>query len=256
MMWPLVLGASAAAVTLGGVTFYAFHVPSSQLLGPSLVRGPVDGGRVSLTFDDGPTAPFTDQILDILRERKVPATFFLCGKNVQRVPESACRIQSEGHTLGNHTYSHPYLYFLSRNKMAEEIDRTQEVIERATGDRPKLFRPPYGAPWFGLHPLLRERGLQMVQWSVSGHDWKYDTDAIIRSIMTGLGPGSIILLHDGREPLPPGRFDQSSTVKALSTIIDRAREEGLRFVPITDFLLNSHGLFGFHSGGGGYSRFP
>ncbi len=225
-----------AWAALVGLLYYACSVPSSQVLGRALVRGPADGGRVALTFDDGPASPFTEQILDILRERRVPATFFVCGKNVECAPEIVRRIHAEGHALGNHTYSHPYLFLCSRAKMAGEIDRTQQAIERIAGYSPKVFRPPYGIRWFGIFPLLRERNMRMVQWSDSGYDWKYEPDAIVRETLKNLAPGSVVLLHDGHEVRPPGQVDRSKTVRALAAIIDGARKAGFTFVTIPDFL--------------------
>jgi len=210
----------------------ACMVPSSQVIGPSLVRGPEESRSVVLTFDDGPAPPFTERILDILAEHRISATFFLCGKNVERHPEVARRIVREGHTIGNHTYSHPFLCPRSRKFMAAEIDRAQEAIERVTGIRPTLFRPPYGARWFGLMPILRKRGLRMVMWSVAGFDWKYRTHAIIRATTRRLHPGAVILLHDGHEQPPPAGIDQSSTVEALPAIIEAAKRAGLDFLPI------------------------
>jgi peptidoglycan/xylan/chitin deacetylase (PgdA/CDA1 family) len=200
---------------------------------------------VALTFDDGPASPFTEQILEILRARKVPATFFVCGKNVERFPEILRRIHAEGHTVGNHTYSHPFLYFRSRARIAQEIDRTQEAIEKVTGQRPWYFRPPFGGRWFGLYPVLRERGLRLVNWSDTGYDWKKgDTSSadIARQTLKGLGAGSIILLHDGFEADPPRQVDQSRTVSALPAIIDAAREAGLTFVSLSDFVPSVQGL--------------
>jgi len=230
------VGTGVVLLGVGAVLYYACAVPTSQLFGPALVRGPREGRRVALTFDDGPASPFTEQILDILRDRNVPATFFVCGKNVERVPELIRRIHAEGHTLGNHTYSHPFLYFLSRVRIAEEIDRTQEAIEKATGYLPKLFRPPYGVRWFGLLPVLRERQMRLVQWSDTGYDWKHGTEATVRATVKDLGPGAVILLHDGHEARLPGEVEQSSTVKALPTIIDRVREAAFEFVPVSEFL--------------------
>lgn len=210
----------------------ACMVPSSQVIGPSLVRGPEASRSVVLTFDDGPAPPFTERILDILAEHRISATFFLCGKNVESHPEVARRIVREGHTIGNHTYSHPFLFLHSSKFMADEIDRAQEAIERVTGVRPTLFRPPYGARWFGLMPILRKRGLRMVMWSVAGFDWKYKTQAIIRATTRRLHPGALILLHDGHEQPPPTGIDQSSTVEALPAIIEAATRAGLEFQPI------------------------
>ncbi len=221
---------------LGFLIWYACTLPSSQVLGPALVRGPAAGGRVALTFDDGPASPFTDQILDILRDRQVPATFFVCGINVERFPQIVCRIHAEGHTLGNHTYSHPFLYFRSRTKMADEIDRTQEAIQKITGHRPTLFRAPYGGRWFGLYPVLRERGMQVVQWSNAGYDWKNQAAAIVHATLKHLAPGSVILLHDGHKVRPPSETDRSNTVQALPAIIDGVLKAGFTFVSLRDFL--------------------
>jgi peptidoglycan-N-acetylglucosamine deacetylase len=219
-----------------GIFFCACSVPSSRIFKPVVIRGPEEGRRIVLSFDDGPAPPFTEQILDILREKKVPAVFFVCGQNVDRYPEIARRIVAEGHTLGNHTYSHPFLYFRSQAWMADEIDRTQEVVEKATGVRPWVFRPPYGVRWPGLMSVLGRRGIKLVMWSATGFDWKCKTDEIIRNILRSLGPGSVILLHDGRAVLPADQFSRSDTVAALSRIIDQAREAGLTFVPLAEFV--------------------
>jgi len=98
-----------AGFALFSIYCYAWSIPTLQLFGPALLRGPQVGRRVALTFDDGPAPVFTEQILDVLRGRNVKATFFLCGKNVERYPEIARRVKAEGHAIGNHTYSHPFL---------------------------------------------------------------------------------------------------------------------------------------------------
>ncbi len=262
MAWSIIFGALivvTVADVLGFLLWYVCSWPRSQVLGPALVRGPAGSKKIALTFDDGPLPPYTQQILDILRSRKAKATFFVCGKDAERYPEILRRICREGHTIGNHTWSHPYLYFMNRAKCAEEIGRTQTVIEQATGVTPSFFRPPYGARWFGLYPVLRERGLHLVQWSASGDDWKLGAKAIVSSVRSGLRPGAIILLHDGRQK--PGGYlqgllnrnfrpsdvqsqqptlrqaeaDASETVKALPAIIEAAREMGYEFVSVEDF---------------------
>jgi peptidoglycan-N-acetylglucosamine deacetylase len=219
-----------------GVLAYASIIPSSQVFAPVVNRGPAKSGSVVLTFDDGPAPPFTDRVLDILAEHRISATFFLCGKNVESHPEIARRILREGHTIGNHTYSHPFLFACSRRFIALEIDRAQKAIERVTGVRPTLFRPPYGVRWFGLMPVLRQRGLKMVMWSVMGFDWKCRAPAIIRATTRRLHPGAVILLHDGHEQPPLSGVDQSSTVQALPAIIEEAIRSGLTFAPIEKFL--------------------
>lgn len=238
MLWPLLAGIGSGVVAAGGaVLWYACSVPSSQVFGPALARGPREGRRVALTFDDGPAPPFTEQILDVLRDYRVPATFFVCGQNAERHPELLRRIHAQGHTLGNHMYSHPLLYIQSRRRIAEEIDRTQEVIRRLTGCQPQLFRPPYGVRWFGLYPVLRERGMHLVQWSDTGYDWKNDAEAIVRAALQRLRPGSIILLHDGfNSHTPDSRISRSNTVEALPAILDGGLKAGFTFIPVCDFL--------------------
>jgi peptidoglycan/xylan/chitin deacetylase (PgdA/CDA1 family) len=227
---------AAAGLAFGLWFWWACATPSSTFFRPVLIRGPQAGKRISLTFDDGPAEHFTEQILDILREHHVPATFFVCGKNVEAHPDLLRRIAREGHEIGNHTYSHPYVYFKSRRRIAKEIDHTQVIIEEATGLRPKVFRPPYGARWFGLVPTSRERGMHLVLWSAAGYDWKKDAQGITEATLRELKPGAVILLHDGRETRPAAEIDRSPTVLALPGIIAGARRQGYTFAPLKDFL--------------------
>lgn len=236
------LDLAASALTplaaAGTWLYYACSCPTSQVLGRALVRGPRSCQSVALTFDDGPAQPFTDQILDILDQYRASATFFCCGKNVERLPDVVRRIQAEGHTLGNHTYSHPSLYLKGRRLIRTEIDRTQQAIERATGRAPTIFRPPYGVRWFGLFPTLSERGLTDVQWSDTGYDWitRHSPEDIARKALAKLKGGAVILLHDGRERRTPDQVDASSTVAALPAVIEGARAAGFDFVSVEHFL--------------------
>ncbi|HEX5482974.1 MAG TPA: polysaccharide deacetylase family protein [Terriglobia bacterium] len=218
--------------------YYGCSVPSSQLLGPALVRGKSGKKRVALTFDDGPTPPCTDQVLDVLKEYGVTATFFVNGKYADRFPETLRRMQREKHSIGNHTYSHLFLYLKTTKRIAQEIDSTQKAIERATGLRPRIFRCPYGIRWFGLFRVLRQRGMVAVQWSDTGFDWvKKNAPAdIARKALKNLRDGSVILLHDGCGPKEPGETDHWPTVAALPAIIKEVRNRGLRFVSVDEFL--------------------
>ena len=219
-----------------GFYVYAWSIPTLQLFAPAIVRGPADRNRIALTFDDGPCSGYTEPILDILRRHNVKATFFVCGQNVERSPELLQRIQAEGHAIGNHGYSHPFPFLRSRAFFARQVDLTQEAIEKVTGKRPRFFRPPFGARWLGLQPVLESRGLCLVNWSDTGYDWKLDAEGIVREALKNLRPGSIILLHDGRNNYPPGCVDRSETVKALSAILDRAAKAGFTFARLDEML--------------------
>ena len=239
MVLTVALIVAALGLAFGLWFWWACSEPSSTFFRPVLIRGPQEGKRVALTFDDGPAEPFTEQVLDILREHQVPATFFVCGKNVEKHPDLLRRMVAEGHEVGNHTYSHLFVYFKSRRRMAEEIDRTQEAIAKVTGLRPNIFRPPYGARWFGLVPTLLERGMHLILWSATGYDWRKDAQGITAAALRELKPGAVILLHDGREKRPAGEIDRSRTVSALPAIIAGARHQGYTFAPLKDFLPSS-----------------
>jgi peptidoglycan/xylan/chitin deacetylase (PgdA/CDA1 family) len=226
----------AIGIALGIWFWWACTIPGSTFFRPVLIRGPREGNRICLTFDDGPAPPYTERILDILHEHQVPATFFVCGKNVERYPDLLRRMAAEGHAIGNHTYSHLFVYFKSRKRLAEEIDYTQDIIETVIGTRPILFRPPYGARWFGLIPILKKRHMHLVQWSATGYDWRKGTPGIVESTVRELAPGAVILLHDGRNTRPRDQIDRSATVEALPLIIDEARQRGYTFAPLLDFL--------------------
>jgi peptidoglycan/xylan/chitin deacetylase (PgdA/CDA1 family) len=236
MFFTTLLILAAVGLAFGLWFWWACATPTSTFFRPVLIRGPRDGKRVCLTFDDGPSLQFTPQVLDILREQRVPATFFVCGKNVREHPELLRRIVAEGHEVGNHSYSHSYFFFKSRRRIAEEIDRTQAIIEEVIGFRPNIFRPPYGARWFGLVPTLLQRGMHLIQWSATGYDWKKDASAITQAILRELKPGAIILLHDGRETRAATQIDRSATTAALPRLIAGARHEGYTFAPLKEFL--------------------
>ena len=129
-----------------------------------------------------------------------------------------------------------FVFFKSRRRIAEEIDRTQAIIEKVAGFRPKIFRPPYGARWFGLVPTLLERGMHLILWSAAGYDWKKDVRGITEAALRELKPGAVILLHDGRETRSAAEIDRSRTVLALPGIIAGARQPGVYLCPSKDFL--------------------
>lgn len=216
--------AAFAALGLVGLLADGLASPGSTWLAPAQVRSP-DPAEVLLTFDDGPS-PYTAQVLDILRRERVKATFFLCGANAERYPELVRRIRDEGHAIGNHTWSHEYLYLANRATIAAEIDRTQDVLERITGSRPVWFRPPYGVRWFPLPGILQERGMRMMLWSDRGHDGALDAEGVTKTTLAQLEPGAIVLLHDGDEVHEPSLVDRSATVKALPAIIAGVRKAG------------------------------
>ncbi len=192
--------------------------------------------KIALTFDDGPRDVYTPQILDILKKYHVKATFFLIGKNVEAFPGVAKRITQEGHCIGNHTYSHPDLILKNKEQIRLQLKNAEEAIYNATGVRPHLFRPPYGADnhWVSLE--AEDLGYVIIQWSVSGLNGRNDSrfDKLAQKVITNTKNGSIILLHDGSRL--SNRTDRSQIIKALPIIIETLQQQGYQFVTIPELL--------------------
>jgi cellulose synthase/poly-beta-1,6-N-acetylglucosamine synthase-like glycosyltransferase/peptidoglycan/xylan/chitin deacetylase (PgdA/CDA1 family)/spore germination protein YaaH len=187
-----------------------------------------------LTFDDGPDPKFTPLILDILKSRHVPATFFVVGQNADSYPELIKREYREGHELGNHTYLHPNIATSSARRIELELTTTQRILENLLGVSTTFFRPPYNADSDPqtpeeILPLLRAQasGYTTVGEAIDPRDWEAGITAatIEKDIANEIGNGHIILLHDAGA-------DRSATIQALPGIIDRYLAEGYQFVRV------------------------
>jgi peptidoglycan/xylan/chitin deacetylase (PgdA/CDA1 family) len=208
---------------LGWAAWYLLAAPKSQWMCPVISAGRRDRKILALTFDDGPGNDTRD-ILHILGEKRVKATFFLCGANVEKFPEVARQIAHEGHAIGNHAYSHRNFIGKPGGWMREDIDQAAAAIQMlmvgtpsAPLNGPGLFRPPYGIRWFGLNGVLEHLKLETVMWDVNSEDWKRMPEDIARKVIRDAKPGSIILLHDGIPPQEQGT--RANTVKALPAIL-------------------------------------
>jgi len=190
--------------------------------------------KIALTFDDGPNEPYTSQILKVLHENGVKATFFLVGKNVETFPDSVKAEVAAGHVIGNHTYTHPDLIFRTKSRIVGQLEKTEAAIYKAVGLSTYLFRPPFGADDpFTFHES-RRLGYIAVKWSVSSRDWERPgVDKIVKNVVIRVRNGSIILMHDG---MGYRRGDRSQTVKALPIIIRELKKRGFEFVTVPELL--------------------
>lgn len=203
-------------------------------------NGPRELGFVALTFDDGPDPVYTPRILDILKEKGVPATFFLVGSNAVKYPDIVRRIYREGHSVGNHTYSHRSLIPLSKEGVYNEIIKCDDALQRITGVKPTLFRPPRGVYTQYAREVLKENRHTMVLWDVSSRDWEEIRHTeIVSSVMRNVKPGSIILMHDSGDIITAFGGNRINTVRALPVIIDRLRAQGYDFLTIDQMLVLS-----------------
>jgi len=223
------------SLTLEIIFLWGVFDHKSWLFGRDFWRGPKNLPVMSLSFDDGPTEPFTSEIIDILRKYQVKATFFVLGRKVELYPEAIKKIAADGHEIGNHGYDHKVLPLKFPSEIKAEIKRTETLILSLTGKKPALFRVPHGwkGPW--LKKAVREAGYELVSWT-SG---VWDTDQpgeqkIIQRSLKAFRNGAILLFHDGRGL--DENTDCHQLVAALPAIIKRAQSLGYRLVTISELL--------------------
>lgn len=219
--------------------------PSTASTGEGMALHPATGGAgrdrpalwnsvntsrkvVALTYDDGPHAKLTPQLLDILRSENVRATFFVLGSLVEAYPQIVQRMAAEGHEVANHTWDHPRLPSLSAEKFDRQIRETTAIIEKNTGQKVTIMRPTYGLYNERVkNDLLEKYRLDMILWSVDPNDWKKPgANTVARRLIEGAHPGAILLAHD----IHPGTI--AATPKAIAGL----KAKGYEFVTVSELL--------------------
>jgi len=241
---PPALVAGAAVMTAYGAVY-----PPSQLFGPVLSHTAA-ANQLAITFDDGPNPAITPKLFDLLDKHKARATFFFVGKFVRQCPDLVKEAAARGHVIGNHTDSHPNLFFCGPGETQEELLRCTGAIEHVLWAKPRWFRPPYGfrSPWLG--EILHRHGLTNVTWSLIPGDWRLKPAAWLIDRMkpiaanaqanrpkakTGAATsGDILCLHDGYHKHLNG--DRTHTLKALEFWLPRWRDLGLEFVTMNEIM--------------------
>lgn len=220
----------AAAVALMA---WAVRGRSARLLAPSVWRGPATRRAIALTFDDGPSES-TPLLLALLAQHRAKATFFVCGHHARRLPHVLRQAVREGHEIGNHTDTHEALYLRGAGFILEQMARAQESIGHIAGLKPKLFRPTYGARWFGMRKAQRELGLTGVMWTAIARDWVLDGPGIAAHVSKYTKPGAIFCFHDGRDL--GHRPDIRPTLQALELLLPRWTAAGYEFLTVSELL--------------------
>jgi peptidoglycan/xylan/chitin deacetylase (PgdA/CDA1 family) len=194
-----------------------------------VVRGSPRRREVALTFDDGP-GPYTAKVLNVLRRRHAPATFFPVGQPITEFPNGLKLVSRLGFPIGNHTMTHPLMGHLPPDRQAAELDQQAQLVTGAGVPYPRLFRPPYGSFDTDTRDLIRERHMLMVLWSVNPQDYyRPGALAIVSRVIDAVRPGAIVLMHDGGG-------DRSQTVAALPKIIRKLRARGYKLVTVERLL--------------------
>ena len=184
---------------------------------------------VAITFDDGPNSKFTPQILDLLKTYNAKATFFCIGKQIEQHPDLVKRIISDEHTIGNHSYAHsPYFDFYGKQKVINEIEKTDNLIESLIGKKMNLFRPPYGVTNPSISKAIKQTKHHVIGWNIRSLDTvKKNKQNILNRITKKVSPGAVILLHDSKE----------ITVSVLEQLLLFLQENGYQSITI-DTLFN------------------
>ncbi|HXM96737.1 MAG TPA: polysaccharide deacetylase family protein [Candidatus Dormibacteraeota bacterium] len=247
-MNPWYIASSAALSTISGVTAYGACYPQSQLFGKSIYRTK-SPHKLAITFDDGPNPAITPKLLDLLDRYAAQATFFVVGKFVRECPDLLRETVARGHAVGNHTETHPNLFWLTTSEIRDELRRCDDAISSAIGIKPKWFRPPFGFrnPWVVSAANAQSQGT--VMWTLMPGDWKSKpADWLIarmkpiakhaerfansRVAKAESAAGDILCLHDGDfRKLNADRF---RTLQALEYWLPRWRNSALEFVTIDE----------------------
>jgi peptidoglycan/xylan/chitin deacetylase (PgdA/CDA1 family) len=193
----------------------------------------VDGPYIAMTFDDGPHATNTPKLLDLAAKRHIKLTFFVLGECVQQNPAVLQREVAEGHEIGNHSWSHPNLAKLSDEAVRSQLRRTEDIIVKTAGVKPKLMRPPYGELTKRQRVWVNhDFGYKVILWDVDPLDWKRPGPSVVaRRIIAGARPGSIILSHDIHPP----------TIEAMPQVFDALLAKGFKFVTVSELLAMNKG---------------
>lgn len=247
-MNPWWIAAPTVVSGIAGMTAYAAVNSRAQLFGHALTTTN-SPRKLALTFDDGPNPSITPKLLDLLDNYKAKATFFVVGRFARECPELLKEIHARGHNIGNHTESHPNLFFCGRGETSTELLRCSETIESALFELPRFFRPPFGyrSPW--LSEIVHGQNMQMVTWSLLPGDWRGKPVEWLTGRMqriadnARLNPaekainrrkpeGEILCLHDGNYVHQNG--DRSVTLAALKYWLPRWHDLGLEFVTMAE----------------------
>lgn len=211
------------------ILFYGCYYIGSNFFMPVMCSAKTNEKIIALTFDDGPDAVHTPQILNILQEHDVPAAFFCIGNRIAGNEFVLKQIQQQGHNIGNHSFSHHFWFDLfSSAKMFDDIKQANQAIEQATSLSPLLFRPPYGVVNPNLKNAIIKGGFVPIGWSVRSMDTVIkNPQKLLNKVMKQLNPGAIFLFHD----------TSAATISALPLFIEQVKAQGYEIVRL-DKMLN------------------
>lgn len=212
-------------IGLGAIDYYTGAIPMIYYLLPTLLfvlltawgsanirlnfflksmnNLPTESKTIALTFDDGPSADYTPQVLALLERHNAKGTFFCIGEKIMRFPELIKTMHAKGHTIGNHSFSHRNsLPMFSTSRIKRELEQTNQWIYDITGIKCQLFRPPFGVTNPNIAKAVRQLGMCSIGWDIRSFDTSKHPDKVIKDVVKKIKPGAIVLLHDDRPHTP------------------------------------------------------
>lgn len=210
------------------IVFFGCYYVGSNFFIKIVCKADTDKKEIAISFDDGPAENYTKEILAILKTEQVKATFFCIGNRITGNENILKQIDAAGHIIGNHSFSHHFWFDMySVKKMQEDLKQMDIEMERATGLRPKLFRPPYGVTNPNLAKAIKNGGYTPVGWSVRSMDTVIkDEKKLLSKINDGIKPGAVFLFHD----------TGLTTLKVLPEFIQEVKKRGYHIVPLVKML--------------------
>jgi len=219
------------------LTIYAF-LPAfiSRMFGFRVFSRGVAESEIAITFDDGPDPVYTPQLLDLLKRYGAKCTFFVVGANAEKYPDIIARIHEEGHVIGIHNYQHYSNWLMRPKTVTRHIMMTSDVIERITGVKPTLYRPPWGI--VNLFDFRRIGHLQIVLWTGMFGDWraKVGAEKLYQRMRKKLRPGEVFVLHDSGRTFGADEDAPANMIAALERILEDGRAKGYRFVSVDEMV--------------------
>ena len=224
-----------AIIIFVGLIYWLLMSSYSQVFGYYPWRAKTSSKQIAITFDDGPNDPYSSELLDYLDNKKVKVSFFLVGKCIERYPETAKRIISDGLLVANHTATHQFRNYLTSPTMESEIQSNQQIIKKILGVTPMIYR----SPWLMRHPLIFYTLRKSKLTAVSGefcHSLEVagiDSKKIAAAALKKAKPGAILIFHDGVEGQGG---DRSQSVAAAIIVIDELIRRGYQLVRVDQLL--------------------
>ncbi|WML43470.1 polysaccharide deacetylase family protein [Neobacillus sp. PS3-40] len=208
----------------------------SSWAGFGVYRKGIRTRQIAFTFDDGPSPTYTNELLDLLNQHQIKASFFVVGSKAENYPEIIQRMYREGHLIGIHNYVHQSNWFMSPWKVKQGLEKSVQVIENIIGVKPTFYRPPWGV--LNLFDFFIHKKYRIILWSLMVGDWrsKGGSKKIESRLLERVKPGDIVLLHDCGDTWGANEDAPQFTIEALKRVILELSKQGYTYSRVDEMI--------------------